>query len=108
MKRLFTTLIVCLFAGIASASVEFGGVNYNLNSTTYTATIAKTDYSGDLVIPESIKVDGADYEVTEIEKYAFQGCPDLTSARLPKTIKTIGAYAFANGKVINIYIRNCY
>ena len=104
MKRIFTLLIVCLFAGIVSASVEFGGVNYNLNSSTCTATIVITEYSGDLVIPESINVDGVDYEVTEIEKYAFQGSPDLTSVKLPKTIKSIGAYAFANGKEINIHI----
>lgn len=104
MKRILTSLILCLFVGSVSASVEFGGVNYNLNSSNYTATIVKTEYSGDLVIPESINIDGVSYEVTEIEKYAFQGSPSLTSVKLPKTIKAIGALAFANGNEINIYI----
>lgn len=104
MKRILTSLILCLFAGFISASVEFGGINYNLNSSTKTATIVKTVYSGYMVIPESISIDGVAYEVTEIEKFAFQGSPNLTSVKLPKTIKTIGALAFANGNEINIYI----
>ena len=104
MKRIFISLLVCLFTDIVSASVELGGINYNLDTSTYTATIVDTDFSGDLIIPESINVDGVDYEVTEIDNKAFQGSSNLTSVKIPKTIKSIGALAFANGKGINIYI----
>lgn len=103
MKRFLISLIVCIFTVIASASVEFGGINYNINTSNNTATVIKSNVSGELTIPEHISVDGIDYEVTEIEKYAFTEC-SITTVHLPKTIKTIGAWAFANGNEINLYI----
>lgn len=103
MKRLLISLILCIFTVIASASVEFGGINYNINTSNNTATVINSNVTGELMIPEKINVDGVDYEVTEIDKYAFTEC-SITSVHLPKTIKTIGAWAFANGNEINLYI----
>ena len=103
MKRVYISLIVCLFTVIASASVELGGINYNINTSTNTATVIKSNVSGELIIPGSIIIDGVEYEVIEIDKYAFSEC-NITSVYLPKTIMTIGALAFANGNEINIYI----
>lgn len=112
MKKIFVSLIVSLFSQIALASVEKGGVNFNYNTSNHTASVTKSEFSGDLTIPERISIDGIEYEVIEIEKYALQGSPNLTSVKLPKTIKAIGAYAFANGNEINIYISDlsswCY
>ena len=106
MKKLFISLIVGLFSQIALASVEIGGINYNYNTSNHTATVTKSEFSGDLTIPEKVTIDGVEYEVIEIEKYALQGSLNLTSVKLPKTIKAIGAYAFANGNEINIYIND--
>lgn len=104
MKRILISIIVCIFTVITSSSVELGGINYTINTSNNTATVIKSEVSGDLVIPENIKVDGVDYEVIEIEKYAFQTSQNMTSVKLPRTIKTIGALAFANGNDIIIYI----
>ena len=106
MKKIFLLLVLSIFAIIAKASVTLNGINYNINSSLCTAVVIKSNYEGDLEIPETINVDGVNYEVTEIDKYAFQNSYLLTSVRLPKSIKSIGALAFANGKEIKIYIEN--
>lgn len=77
------------------------GLGYSLNETTKEASVVPhyaTDkdgnelsegYKGDVVVPESITVDGIDYKVTELEKMAF-GMSDITSLKLPSTIRKMG------------------
>ena len=98
MKKIFLLLVLSIFAIIAKASVTLNGINYNINSSLCTAVVIKSNYEGDLEIPETINVDGVNYEVTEIDKYAFQNSYLLTSVRLPKSIKSIGALAFYDWK----------
>lgn len=104
MKRIITSLVVCMSAVWTLASVEVGGINYDINTSNNTATVIKSDFSGDLIIPESISVDGNEYTVIEIAKYAFQANNNLTSVKIPKTIQKIGAKAFetVNEIIINI------
>lgn len=61
------------------------------------------DYSGDIVIPSDIEVDGVTYTVTQIADYAFSDADEfgkfgynrgLRSIVLPKTIYSIGWGAF--------------
>ncbi len=101
MKRIITSLVLCLYAVIMPASVTIDGVNYDINQSNKTAKVIKSECSGDLEIPEHINVDGVDYEVTEIDSRSLY---NLNSVKLPKTIKTIGASAFASVNEINIYI----
>ena len=77
------------------------GLGYSLNETTKEAAVVPhyaTDkdgnelsegYKGDVVVPESITVDGIDYKVTELEEMAF-GMSDITSLKLPSTIRKMG------------------
>ena len=51
-------------------------------------------YSGDVVIPESITVDGKEYTVVGIGSYAFYESY-VESLVIPKTVGFIGNYAFA-------------
>ena len=51
--------------------------------------------TGNIVIPETIEYDGTTYTVTEIGRYAFEGCSGLTGAlTIPSTVKTIRYNAF--------------
>lgn len=52
-------------------------------------------YSGDIVIPEKITVEGYDYIVTEIYEEAFAKS-DITSASIPGTVRALQSYAFAS------------
>ena len=54
----------------------------------------ENEYSGNIVIPESVTYDGNTYSVTRIGYDAFSHCTDLTSIEIPNSVTSIGGYAF--------------
>ena len=70
------------------------GLRYGLNKNPNTAFVAQGKYSGDIVIPDSILVDGEYYHVTSIRARAFRYCEGMTSISIPSSVKEIGEDAF--------------
>ncbi len=72
------------------------GISYKITSSAqpYTVEIAKSNYSGNVVIPESVTLNDITYSVTSIAYEAFYNCTNLTSVSIPSTVTTIGNYAF--------------
>lgn len=86
--------------------VTVDGIAYTINKTDLTATVRRSDtYSGNIVIPASITVDGAEYAVTTIDTNAFAILSGITDITIPSSITAIGADAFrlCNG-LKNVYI----
>jgi len=87
---------------IANAyDVEIDGICYNFIGTrlayvTYRGTWSQwsTEYVGDIVIPEQISHGGRTYKVFSVGDNAFAGCDELTSVRLPSTVKAVSGCAF--------------
>ena len=52
------------------------------------------EYSGSVVIPESVTYNGKTYSVTSIGSYAFADCSGLTSVTIPNSVTSIGSGAF--------------
>ena len=52
------------------------------------------EYTGDIVIPETVSYGGTTFTMTAIGLSAFSGCENVTSVTLPSTIKEIGEYGF--------------
>ena len=52
------------------------------------------EYSGDIIIPESVEYDGNIYSVTSIGSSAFCNCNGLTSIIIPNGVTSIGSSAF--------------
>ena len=109
MKRYFLMLawIVQAVCAMAAYDVTVGGLYYNLDRTKMTAMVVSKNwpaelgsdfhYSGELVIPSTITVDGDNggvFTVTAIAARAFAGADKLTSAVIPETVTSIGKYAF--------------
>lgn len=54
----------------------------------------KSDYTGDVIIPESVTYEGVTYPVTTIASHAFEWSTNLTSVTIPNSVNGIGAEAF--------------
>ena len=52
------------------------------------------EYSGNVVIPESVTYNGTSYPVTSIGYSAFCDCSGLTSVTIPNSVTSIGSGAF--------------
>ena len=80
MKKRFTacltTLILSVFFSISALAydVEVNGIFYDISGTTATVTSGEKEYSGMIVIPESITFENSIYSVTSIGDDAFQLC----------------------------------
>lgn len=102
MRRQLLILALMLFvaSSVFAVEVQINGLWYNLFDDEAKAEIiqAKNDdnYSGDIVIPKTVRYNNTDYTVTSIANWAFYECTSLTSITIPNSVTSIGIYAFEN------------
>lgn len=96
MKSLMTFLLALLPILASADAIEIKGVYYNLDAVGKTAEVTKNPdkYTGDVVIPKSVKYEGVTYKVTSIGGFAFSFCKVLTSVAIPNTVTAINIGAF--------------
>ena len=101
MKKLIMFLFSLILSVVFSTSalaydVKIDGIYYNLISKGKTAEVTSGEekYSGEVVIPSSITVEGQEYPVTSIGEDAFSDCSGLTSVTIPNSVTSIGVCAF--------------
>ena len=91
---LFLALIIC--TEFLQAFTVIDGINYDFNETDKTAIVhRRASYSGDIVIPDSVRFNFVYYRVIGIYDKAFQNCESLTSITIPNSILSIGEEAFS-------------
>ena len=97
MKKITFLFLLTLLPLMASAQTLIDGIYYNLNSDMKTAEVTSNpnEYSGGVIIPETVTYEGITYDVTEIGYQAFFGCRGMTYIVLPRSITNIGEYAFS-------------
>ena len=101
MKKLFLTLAILVGFAVQALAYDFqvDGIYYNVKSdseSTVSVTYGDEDYSGNIVIPGTVAVDGRTYTVVEIGELAFSDDAALASVIIPNTVTSIGVGAFKN------------
>ena len=96
MKRNLLLILVALLPVVANAyDAKIDGIYYNFSGNEAIVTYGKSsDYSGDVVIPESVTYNGKTYSVISIGESAFNSCRGLTSVTIPSSVTSIGYDAF--------------
>ena len=99
MKTLKQISLLCLFWMIGMSVWAYDDGYYKVDNFWYMKDIytsgymiinaqhSDNKYSGDIVIPSSINIDGVDYIVTSISGYAFNHCTGITSITIPNTVE---------------------
>ena len=100
MKKRFTFLFSFILSVVFSTSalaydVEVDGIYYQIiKGKIAEVTSGEDKYSGDVVIPSSITVQGQEYPVKKIVDRAFEDCINLISVTIPNSVTRIGRSAF--------------
>ena len=104
LRNLFTALLLLCSVVVSAHDFEVDGIYYKItNSTTKevavtykgnTATEYSNEYTGNVVIPESVVCNDVTYSVTSIGTSAFYYCDGLTSIVIPNSVTSIGNSAF--------------
>ena len=108
MKKSVSILVAIIFAiNLNTQAYDFLSVYngdtiyYNITSSlprtvevTYNKNNLIPDYSGDLIIPDSVFFLDNYYKVTSISYCNFASCTDLTSIGIPNSVTSIGGSAF--------------
>ena len=106
LRNLFTALLLLCSVVASAHDFEVDGIYYKVtNSTTKKVAVTYSgssynavanEYTGSVVIPESVTYNGTTYSVTNIGDYAFRDCSGLTSIEIPNSLTSIGKEAFYN------------
>ena len=104
MKKYFLLLtLLCLSLSARAHDAEVDGIFYNLDAANKTATVTfkgnncasyDNEYSGDVVIPETVTYKGITYSVTSLGWSCFEDCSSLTSITIPNSVTSLGESCF--------------
>lgn len=118
IRSALAALAITAGSAFAATPVQVGDLYYQLSTTPYpeeegvleanvstsTGKVVWTPdmYSGDIVIPSHIEVDGQRYAVTGIGNSAFCNQTEVTSIELPGTMRHLDFYSLADTKITEL------
>ncbi|MBR4131079.1 MAG: leucine-rich repeat protein [Bacteroidaceae bacterium] len=112
MRKLITFFSLALTIAVsAQTSVTVDDIKYILDGSNATVTYPNSsepgtsEYTGDIVIPPTIEVDGNTYNVTAIGDKAFRKA-NITSISLPEGLLKIGQESLYKTKITELTVPN--
>ena len=80
------------------AALVVGELAYEITSDSTAQVVKADDYKTmtEVVIPETVEIDGKTYTVTSIGRDAFEYCGKITTVSIPNTVVNISSDAFFN------------
>ena len=106
MKQFNLTILLTMLVSMVStkalaydvsvANEDGKTIYYNYINNSTELEVAKSNYSGDIKIPETVTILNKTRKVTSIGSEAFRYCSGLTSVTIPASVTSIGSYAFSN------------
>ena len=111
MKKLFLTTLLLAFviSNLLAQTYTVGNLVYTFNNegVTLYSHVNGSSASGEIIIPESVSINGNNYAVTAIADLAFYDCYSLNGALIiPNTVKTIGDYSFHDCQFTSLTLSN--
>ncbi len=118
-KRLQLTLLFVIMSLLSFSATahdfEVDGFYYNISDVTNKTVevtfsgnsydAVENEYSGNVVIPNTVTYNNIRYSVTSIGTHAFYN-NGLTSVTIPNSVTSIGSYAFYNNELTSVTIPN--
>ena len=120
--RIPLLLVALLLSSIPISAHDFSvdGIYYNITSSTNNTVAVSyrgssldsysNEYTGSVVIPETVTYSGTTYSVTSIGDYAFDYCDGMTSVTIGNSVTSIGMCAFygcTGLTTVNFNATNC-
>lgn len=104
--RTFLALLCTIVCSqtILADEVVVDGIKYSLVDSTKQATVVSNNYKGDVVIPQSVTYNGADYAVVALGENCFLYCRDTINITIPEGVVSIGDNCFYNSDITSITI----
>ena len=96
MKKILLSLLMFLPLVANSETVEIDGIYYQLDSEEKKAEVTNNpnQYTGNVIIPQTVTYNSVVYTVTSIGFCAFRNCIDLNSVTIPNSVNEILEGAF--------------
>lgn len=98
MKKIFLLLWLVLLGLSEMQAYQFekNGIYYDIVNGKAVVVSGNANYSGDVVIPETVEYGGQHYVVDSIGEWAFNACSGVMSVKLPEKLRVIGRLAFVD------------
>lgn len=95
MKKLLSLLVLMtISANLWAVQAVIDGIKYEILKKAGQATVLSNNYTGNIVIPETVNYEGKECQVIAISNGAFKNCSKLVSVYIPDNVTDMGTNTF--------------